>query len=93
MRHVMPSLQAMDSGEDHDYDSACLICRTSITVGSVEAGTWRWLSHMPMIIPEHYVKQQYLPDELVGRKFYRPSDNGYEKTIGERLKHLRERGY
>ena len=43
--------------------------------------------------PEHYVKQQYLPDELVGRKFYRPSDNGYEKTIGERLKHLRERGY
>ncbi len=43
--------------------------------------------------PEHYVKQQYLPDELVGRKFYRPSDNGYEKMIGERLKHLRERGY
>ena len=43
--------------------------------------------------PEHYVKQQYLPDELVGREFYRPSDNGYEKTIGERLKHLRERGY
>ena len=41
----------------------------------------------------HWVKQQYLPDELVGREFYRPSDNGYEKTIGERLKHLRERGY
>lgn len=31
--------------------------------------------------PKHYVKQQYLPDELVGRKFYRPSDNGYEKEI------------
>ena len=43
--------------------------------------------------PEHYVKQQYLPDELVGKKFYRPSENGYEKVIGERLKHLRERGY
>lgn len=31
----------------------------------------------------HYVKQQYLPDPYVGRTFYRPSDNGYEKTIKE----------
>ena len=31
--------------------------------------------------PKHYVEQQYLPDELVGRKFYNTSDNGYEKTI------------
>ena len=31
--------------------------------------------------PEHYVKQQYLPDELVGRTFYHPSENGYEKQI------------
>lgn len=31
--------------------------------------------------PNHYVEQQYLPDELVGRKFYRPTDNGYEKEI------------
>ena len=33
--------------------------------------------------PNHYVEQQYLPDELVGRRFYRPSDNGYEKKIQE----------
>ncbi len=31
----------------------------------------------------HYVEQQYLPDELVGRKFYVPSENGYEKNIRE----------
>ncbi|MBP3326534.1 MAG: replication-associated recombination protein A [Coprococcus sp.] len=31
--------------------------------------------------PNHYVKQQYLPDEMVGRVFYEPSDNGYEKDI------------
>lgn len=31
----------------------------------------------------HYVEQQYLPDNLVGRKFYIPSDNGYEKQIQE----------
>ncbi len=41
--------------------------------------------------PEHYVKQQYLPDELVGRTFYHPSENGYEKEIGERLRRLRSR--
>ena len=33
--------------------------------------------------PNHYVEQQYLPDELVGRKFYRPTENGYEKKIQE----------
>lgn len=30
-----------------------------------------------------YVKQQYMPDKLVGKKYYRPSDNGYEKTVKE----------
>lgn len=29
----------------------------------------------------HYVKQQYLPDEVVGEHFYEPSDNGYEIQI------------
>ena len=31
--------------------------------------------------PNHYVKQQYLPDGMEGQVFYRPSDNGYEKKI------------
>ena len=33
--------------------------------------------------PNHYVEQQYLPDELVGKKYYEPTDIGYEKTIRE----------
>ena len=33
--------------------------------------------------PNHYVEQQYLPDELLGRRFYIPSENGYEKRIRE----------
>src|SRR5574341_2096454 len=28
--------------------------------------------------PNHYVEQQYLPDELVGKRFYAPSEMGYE---------------
>lgn len=38
--------------------------------------------------PGHYVKQQYLPDELIGTKFYKPTENGYEKTIKEYLDSL-----
>lgn len=37
----------------------------------------------------HYVKQQYLPDPYVNRTFYRPSDNGYEKTIKEYFKKIK----
>jgi putative ATPase len=32
-----------------------------------------------------------LPDELVGRRFYEPTDRGYEKMIAERLARIRQR--
>jgi putative ATPase len=32
----------------------------------------------------------YLPDELAESRFYEPSDRGYEKTIAERLRRLRD---
>ena len=41
--------------------------------------------------PEHYVKQQYLPDEIINEKFYEPTDIGYEKKIKERLERLKYR--
>ncbi len=40
--------------------------------------------------PKHYVKQQYLPYELDGQEFYRPTGNGYEAKIREHMKHLKE---
>lgn len=42
--------------------------------------------------PNHYVKQQYLPDEVADRQFYRPSENGYEKKIKDYLNFLRLNG-
>lgn len=39
--------------------------------------------------PHHYVKQQYLPDALVGTKFYIPSEEGREKGTGEFLYNLK----
>jgi len=38
----------------------------------------------------HYVKQQYLPDEIKDYVFYVPSDNGYEKNIKEYLRKIKE---
>ena len=31
--------------------------------------------------PGHYVEQQYLPSEIEGSVFYRPTENGYEEVI------------
>ena len=43
--------------------------------------------------PEHYVKQQYLPDEIKEERFYEPTEIGYEKGIKERLLRLRKRDF
>ena len=36
--------------------------------------------------PGHFVEQQNLPDSLQGKRYYTPSDQGYEKKIIGRLK-------
>ena len=38
--------------------------------------------------PNHFVKQQYLPDAYVNEKFYEPSDMGYEKEIKKHLEKI-----
>ena len=40
--------------------------------------------------PNHYVEQQYLPDQLVGEHFYEPGDNGYEREIKKWFKKIKE---
>lgn len=40
--------------------------------------------------PHAVAAQQYLPDELAGARYYRPSDRGYERGIAERLARIRE---
>ena len=39
--------------------------------------------------PHHYVKQQYLPDGMEDAVFYTPTDNGYEKQMGDYLEFLK----
>ena len=42
----------------------------------------------PHDYPGHFVRQQYLPEELAGERFYEPSDSGYEKQVAKYLASL-----
>jgi putative ATPase len=45
----------------------------------------------PHDYPMGYVKQQYMPDELLGKKYYKPKDTGsYERAIEKFMKELKE---
>jgi putative ATPase len=39
----------------------------------------------PHDFPGGYVKQNYLPDNMAGRVFYEPSENGHERVIKENM--------
>jgi putative ATPase len=40
---------------------------------------------------EGFVEQEYLPEQIAGKKFYRPAGHGYEKYINERMEFLRKK--
>ncbi|MGP7961006.1 replication-associated recombination protein A [Sanguibacter sp. A247] len=40
--------------------------------------------------PHAVAAQQYLPDTLVGARYYEPSDRGFERQVGQRLEAVRE---
>jgi len=42
--------------------------------------------------PGHFVEQQNLPDSLQGKKYYEPTDQGFEKEIEGRLRKWHGRG-
>lgn len=37
------------------------------------------------------IEQDYLPDALKGREYYKPTDRGFDKEIGERLKNRKKK--
>ncbi len=44
----------------------------------------------PHEFERHYTPQQYLPDNLVDRVYYQPSDEGYEKKIREMRRYMKK---
>ena len=42
--------------------------------------------------PDHFIPQDYLPEELAGREFYVPGSMGFEKRIAERMEWWKKQG-
>jgi putative ATPase len=54
-------------------------------VGATALGHGRDYQY-PHDYPKHWVKQQYLPDALQSKKWYQPSENGFEENVGTIMK-------
>ena len=54
--------------------------------GNAGHGIWYKDAHD---YPNQYVEQQELPTELLGERFYEPSDNGYEHQIREHFRKIK----
>lgn len=58
--------------------------RSTSYAGATRLGNGKGYKY-PHDYKEGYVAQEYLPQEFRGKKYYQPSDHGYEKEIKERL--------
>jgi putative ATPase len=45
----------------------------------------------PHDYPDHFVEEQYLPENLKGRTYYHPTEQGFEKEIKKRLENWRRK--
>ncbi|MBR6222322.1 MAG: replication-associated recombination protein A [Lachnospiraceae bacterium] len=72
---------AMNAVKHEPHDPVPIYLRDAHYSGAKEFGVEGYkYAHS---YPNHYVDQQYLPDNMVGRSFYVPGDLGYEKQIKE----------
>ena len=76
--------QAISDVEKIGQGSIPMHLRDAAHPGSQQMGYGRGYLY-PHDFPGHYIKQEYLPAELRGRKFYHPTEEGYEKEIKARL--------
>lgn len=45
----------------------------------------------PHDYPDHFIEEEYLPENLRGRTYYHPTEQGFEKEIKKRLEYWRRR--
>jgi putative ATPase len=76
--------QALSAVEKEKSGQVPLHLRDSHFKGAERLGHGKGYKY-PHNFPGGYVQQNYLPDELLGHRFYTPSPYGYEKIIKERL--------
>ncbi len=64
--------------------------RNSHYRGAIELGHGEGYKY-PHNYPGHFVEQDYVPTEIKGKRYYLPSNSGYEKKIKEYLLRLRRK--
>lgn len=86
---VVMAVDGAFSDAEHAYQVPVpLHLRDTHYHGAGELGNGKGYKY-PHDFERHYTPQQYLPDNLVGTMYYKPSDEGYEKKIKESRRLMR----
>lgn len=80
--------QALDDVRNKEIGRVPMHLRSTSYSGSEKLGNGKGYKY-PHDYSGNYVPQDYLPDEIKGKRYYDPTENGYEKFISERLKNLK----
>ena len=75
---------ALDAARAHPAGSVPMHIRNAPTKLMKELGYHEGYQYAHAV-PEAYIPQEYLPDELAGSAFYEPGTFGFEKEIAKRL--------
>ena len=86
---VVMAVDGAFSDAEHAYQVPVpLHLRDTHYHGAGELGNGKGYKY-PHDFERHYTPQQYLPDNLMGTVYYKPSDEGYEKKIKESRRLMR----
>lgn len=80
--------QALDDVRNKEIGRVPMHLRSTSYSGSEKLGNGKGYKY-PHDYEGSYVPQDYLPDEIKGKRYYDPTENGYEKFISDRLKNLK----
>ncbi|MGN0144984.1 MAG: replication-associated recombination protein A [Clostridium sp.] len=71
--------EALSDLEKNNFGDVPMHLKDSHYEGAIKLGVGGY--KYPHDYENHYVKQEYMPKELMGRKYYKEQDNKYEKSI------------
>jgi putative ATPase len=82
--------KAREDAHEHGADPVPLYLRNPVTFLMKKAGYGDGYMY-PHDFESRVVRQEYFPSMMKGRKYYTPSEFGFEKTIGKRITWWEER--
>ena len=82
--------KAREDAHEHGADPVPLYLRNPVTSLMKKAGYGDGYMY-PHDYEDRVVKQDYFPSTMKGRKYYTPSEFGFEKTVGKRIRWWEEK--